>query len=139
MAEQTQVDRVDTPTENITATATGEMPSPKLAKDRETATKKRSRLRFIVPGIVIVLAIAGFFVWRYMNTYEDTDDAQVDGHINNVSARVSGYVLKVNVDDNQYVQKGAVLRLARRRVDRCALAHHPGSNTRSDVTTHAFS
>ena len=109
MAEQTQVDRVDTPTENITATATGEMPSPKLAKDRETATKKRSRLRFIVLGIVIVLAIAGFFVWRYMNTYEDTDDAQVDGHINNVSARVSGYVLKVNVDDNQYVQKGAVL------------------------------
>src|SRR5436853_1082570 len=109
MAEQTQVDRVDTPTENITATATGEMPSPKLAKDRETATKKRSRLRLIVLGIVIVLAIAGFFVWRYMNTYEDTDDAQVDGHINNVSARVSGYVLKVNVDDNQYVQKGAVL------------------------------
>ena len=109
MAEQTQVDRVDTPTENTTASATGEMPSPKLAKDREEAAKKRSRLRLIVLGIVIVLAIAGFFVWRYMNSYEDTDDAQVDGHINNVSARVSGYVLKVNVDDNQYVQKGAVL------------------------------
>jgi membrane fusion protein, multidrug efflux system len=109
MAEQTQVDRVDTPTENTTASATGEMPSPKLAKDREEAAKKRSRLRLVVLGIVIVLAIAGFFVWRYMNSYEDTDDAQVDGHINNVSARVSGYVLKVNVDDNQYVQKGAVL------------------------------
>ena len=109
MAEQTQVDRVDTPTENVTATATREMPSTKVAKDRETATKKRSGLRLVVLGIVIVLAIAGFFVWRYMNTYEDTDDAQVDGHVNNVSARVSGYVLKVNVDDNQYVQKGAVL------------------------------
>jgi membrane fusion protein, multidrug efflux system len=109
MAEQTQIDRVDTPTENMTATARGEMPSPKLAKDREIATEKRSRLRLIVLGIVAVLAIAGFFVWRYMNRYEDTDDAQVDGHINNVSARVSGYVLKVNVDDNQYVQKGAVL------------------------------
>jgi membrane fusion protein, multidrug efflux system len=109
MAEQTQVDRVDTPRENITGTATAEMPSPKLAKDRETATKNRSRLRLIILGIVVVLAIAGFFVWRYMNTYEDTDDAQVDGHVNNVSARVSGYVLKVNVDDNQYVQKGAVL------------------------------
>jgi hypothetical protein len=109
MADQTQLDPVDTPTENITATATGEMPSPKLAKDRETATKKRSTLRLIVLGIVVVVAIAGFFVWRYMNRYEDTDDAQVDGHINNVSARVSGYVLKVNVDDNQNVQKGAVL------------------------------
>jgi membrane fusion protein (multidrug efflux system) len=109
MADQTQLDPVDTPTENITATATGEMPSPKLAKDRESATKKRSALRLIVLGIVVVAAIAGFFVWRYMNGYEDTDDAQVDGHINNVSARVSGYVLKVNVDDNQNVQKGAVL------------------------------
>src|SRR5260370_33217935 len=109
MAEQTQIDRADTPTENISATATGEMPSPKLAKEREMATKKRSRLGLIVLGIVAVLAIAGFFVWRYMNRYEDTDDAQVDGHINNVSARVSGYVLKVNVDDNQYVEKGAVL------------------------------
>jgi membrane fusion protein, multidrug efflux system len=109
MAEPTQVDRVDEPTENMTGTATGEMPSPKLAKDREAATKKRFRLRLIVLGIVVVLAITGFFVWRYMNGYEDTDDAQVDGHINNVSARVSGYVLKVNVDDNQSVQKGAVL------------------------------
>lgn len=109
MAEQTQVDRVDTPTENITATATGGMPSPKLAKDREEASRRRSRLRLILLGIVAALAITGSFGWRYMNSYEDTDDAQVDGHINNVSARVSGYVLKVNVDDNQYVQKGAVL------------------------------
>ena len=109
MAEQTQLDRADTPTENMTATATGEMPSPKLATDREAATRKSSLVRRIVPGVVIVLAVAGFFVWRYMNRYEDTDDAQVDGHINNISARVSGYVLKVNVDDNQYVQKGAVL------------------------------
>src|SRR5438445_4441473 len=110
MAEQTQVDRPEAPTENITATSTGEMPSPKLSKEREKATRKRSLVRRIVVGAVIVLAVAGFFVWRYLNTYEGTDDAQVDGHINNISARVSGYVLKVNVDDNQYVAKGAVLR-----------------------------
>jgi membrane fusion protein (multidrug efflux system) len=85
------------------------MPSPKLSKEREKATRKRSLVRRIVVGAVIILAVAGFFVWRYLNTYEGTDDAQVDGHINNVSARVSGYVLKVNVDDNQYVAKGAVL------------------------------
>jgi membrane fusion protein, multidrug efflux system len=109
MADQTQVDRADVPTENITATATGEMPSPKLSKEREKATKKRSLVRRIIPGVVIVVAVAGFFVWRYLNRYEGTDDAQVDGHINNVSARVSGYVLKVNVDDNQYVEKSAVL------------------------------
>jgi membrane fusion protein (multidrug efflux system) len=109
MAEQTQVDRADVPTENMTATATGAMPSPKLSREREEATKRRSLVRGIGLGAVIALAVAGFFVWRYLNTYEATDDAQVDGHINSVSARVSGYVLKVNVDDNQSVQKGAVL------------------------------
>jgi membrane fusion protein, multidrug efflux system len=109
MADQTQLDRADAPTENITATATGEMSSPKLSKEREKATKRRSLVRWIVLGAVIVLAVVGFFVWRYMNSYEATDDAQVDGHINNISARISGYVLKVNVDDNQYVEQGAVL------------------------------
>ncbi len=109
MADQTQVDRVDAPTENITGPATGEMPSLKLSREREQAAKKRSLVRGVVLGAVILVAITGSFVWRYMNSYEATDDAQVDGHINNVSARVSGYVLKVNVDDNQYVQKGAVL------------------------------
>jgi membrane fusion protein (multidrug efflux system) len=48
-------------------------------------------------------------LWRYLGSYESTDDAQVDAHLYPVSARVSGYVVKVNVDDNQYVQKGAVL------------------------------
>jgi membrane fusion protein (multidrug efflux system) len=53
--------------------------------------------------------VGGFFLWRYLGGYESTDDAQVDAHLYPVSARVSGYVVKVNVDDNQYVQKGAVL------------------------------
>jgi membrane fusion protein (multidrug efflux system) len=46
---------------------------------------------------------------RYFASYESTDDAQVDVHLYPVSARVSGYVVKVNVTDNQYVQQGAVL------------------------------
>ena len=109
MADQTQVERVDAPTENVSATATSDMPSPKLSQEREQAMRRSSRLRWFLLGGAIVLAIVGFFVWRYMSSYEDTDDAEVDGHVNNVSARISGYILKVNVDDNQYVDKGAVL------------------------------
>jgi membrane fusion protein, multidrug efflux system len=48
-------------------------------------------------------------VWWYFSRYESTDDAQVDGHLMPLSARINGYVLKVNVDDNQYVTAGAVL------------------------------
>ncbi len=56
-----------------------------------------------------MVLIAVFFLWRYLASYESTDDAQIDGHVNTVSARVSGHVLKLNVQDNQYVQKGTVL------------------------------
>ncbi len=60
--------------------------------------------------VVLVLLLIGlFFLWRYLTSYESTDDAQIDGHINSVSARVSGHVIKLNVDDNQYVEKGTVL------------------------------
>ena len=58
---------------------------------------------------VMVLLVVGFFVYRYVTSYESTDDAQVDGHVNSISARVSGHVIKLNVEDNQYVQAGTVL------------------------------
>jgi len=63
---------------------------------------------FLILGIVVLLVV-GFFLWRYFNSYEDTDDAQIDGHLNSVSARVSGHVLKLLVDDNQYVAAGTPL------------------------------
>jgi membrane fusion protein, multidrug efflux system len=63
---------------------------------------------FLIVGIVVLL-VAGFFLWRYFDSYEDTDDAQIDGHLNSISARVSGHVLKLLVEDNQYVAAGTPL------------------------------
>jgi membrane fusion protein, multidrug efflux system len=63
----------------------------------------------VILSVVLVVLVGSFFLWRYLTSYESTDDAQVDVHLYPVSARISGYVVKVNVDDNQYVQKGAVL------------------------------
>ena len=59
--------------------------------------------------VVAVLLVGGVLLWRYLSSYESTDDAQADVHLYPVSARVSGYVVKVNVDDNQWVEKGTVL------------------------------
>ena len=56
-----------------------------------------------------MLLVGGVFLWRYLSSYESTDDAQADVHLYPVSARISGYVVKVNVDDNQWVQQGTVL------------------------------
>jgi membrane fusion protein, multidrug efflux system len=69
----------------------------------------KRRRTFIVLIAVVVLLVGGFFLWRYFNSYESTDDAQADVHLYPVSARISGYVLRVNVEDNQWVEKGTVL------------------------------
>jgi membrane fusion protein, multidrug efflux system len=71
------------------------------------APKIRNRILLLAASLVVL--IAGFFLWRYLSSYESTDDAQVDAHLYSVSARISGYVVKVNVEDNQWVQKGTVL------------------------------
>ena len=63
---------------------------------------------FLIIGIVVLL-VTGFFLWRYFNSYESTDDAQIDGHLNPVSARVGGHVERLLVTDNQYVQAGQAL------------------------------
>jgi membrane fusion protein (multidrug efflux system) len=54
--------------------------------------------------------VIGIVVWLVMTAgQESTDDAQVDGHITQIAARVGGTVLKVAVDDNQQVKTGDLL------------------------------
>jgi membrane fusion protein, multidrug efflux system len=86
--------------------------SPSLTEappPRRLSARDKRRRNFIISGIVLVALVAGFFLWRYLSSYESTDDAQVDVHLYPVSCRISGYVVSVNVGDNEYVQKGAVL------------------------------
>lgn len=59
--------------------------------------------------LAVVLAIGGFFVWRYLETFESTDDAQIDGSMTTVSPRVPGTVMAVHVQENQQVKVGDLL------------------------------
>ena len=68
-----------------------------------------SRLRAILIVALLLAAVGGFFAWRYYSVRETTDDAQIDGHVSPVAARVGGTVIKIAVQDNQYVEAGAVL------------------------------
>jgi membrane fusion protein (multidrug efflux system) len=65
--------------------------------------------KWLLLGLIVALATGGFFFYRYFSIRESTDDAQVDGHIYPVSARVGGTVVKVLVEDNQHVAVGTVL------------------------------
>jgi len=73
------------------------------------AERAKSRKNLILGSVAVVVLVGGFFLWRYLSSYESTDDAQVDVHLYPVSPRISGYVIKVNVGDNVYVEKGTVL------------------------------
>src|SRR5579863_1450736 len=116
---------METTTQTTQATTAAPNPSP-LQPARSTMEPKplptserdfRSQLaRTGSPGFrvglaigAIVLLVAGIFLYRYFASYESTDDAQIDGHINSISARVSGHVVRLNVQDNQFVQAGTVL------------------------------
>ena len=55
------------------------------------------------------MAAGSFYAWKYFSAYESTDDAEVDGNINAISARINGYVLDVPVDNERYVKAGDVL------------------------------
>ncbi len=90
---------------------------PWTEEDAELSKRNRARSYLrehpaikwgLILGVIVVL-LGVFFVWRYYSVREDTDDAQVDGHITPISARVSGTVIEVNFRDNSYVKAGDVL------------------------------
>src|SRR5262245_20725922 len=71
--------------------------------------KKKNRARVVGIGLVAA-ALAGGLSWYFIHLgKESTDDAQVEGHVQPVSARVSGQVAVVRVKDNQQVKAGDIL------------------------------
>jgi multidrug resistance efflux pump len=70
---------------------------------------KIRRNRILVISALIVLVIAGgYFAWDAFQ-YEDTDDAQVDGHVMPLSPRVNGHIKAVYVNEGQLVHAGEAM------------------------------
>jgi len=80
-------------------------------KDKNAPPTKKSRIgRWLVFVVILaVIVIGGVYLWKYLNTYETTDDAQIDGHVDAVSARISGNVVEILAEDQQSVKAGDVL------------------------------
>jgi membrane fusion protein, multidrug efflux system len=79
----------------------------------EEAAPRAGAGRWVALGILgLALVVGGFYAVRVVNFYSHhavTDNAQVEGHVNPVLPRVSGFVTEVHVVDNQVVAAGAVL------------------------------
>jgi membrane fusion protein (multidrug efflux system) len=61
--------------------------------------------------VLLVLAAGAVspFAWNYLQSYESTDDAQIDGHIDPLSSRINGTVIRVHAEDNDRVKAGELL------------------------------
>ena len=94
-------------TEPVTLVAT----PPAAPGAPQAAAKPPSKVRvFGVLGVLILagLGFGGRMYWRSQN-FVETENAYVAGHVHPISARISGVVTKVLVDDNQIVKEGQVI------------------------------
>jgi membrane fusion protein, multidrug efflux system len=100
-----------------TSTQTPESVGPGESKSSGTgvgpgrAPARRAKLgvKILLAALGLALIVGGVLLYRHYAAWESTDNAQIDGYIYPVSPRVSGYVTRVMVDDNQYVEAGTVL------------------------------
>lgn len=71
--------------------------------------REHPRAKWVLLALALLIIAGVVFVWHYYSVRESTDDAQIDGHIDPISARISGTVLHVLHDENEFVQAGTLL------------------------------
>jgi membrane fusion protein (multidrug efflux system) len=89
--------------------ANEEQKPPAKAEPKAGLFERKPWLSTLLKVLVVFALIGAALYWWENRKFESTDDAQVDGHIYPVSARVSGHVTKVNVEEGQFVKAGTVL------------------------------
>ncbi|HWY68275.1 MAG TPA: HlyD family secretion protein [Terriglobales bacterium] len=101
---------VETPVRPSATLAPDDQEKPREEEEAAARTAQRkNRLKRFAPLVLVIAALGTLLWWLHARQYEDTDDAQVDGHISQIGSRVAGYVKAVNVEDNQEVQVGQIL------------------------------
>ncbi len=91
------------------AALTGRASAASVPPAAAVAARPAGRKRLIGLGVVATIAIAGTVYWAYERQFEETDDAQIDANMSDLSPRVTGTISAVNVIENQRVKAGDVL------------------------------
>jgi membrane fusion protein, multidrug efflux system len=87
---------------------TDQLASTQSERPSSSQSGRRRNLVLIILVLLVAAAVAAPG-WHYLSSYEDTDDAQVDGHIIAVSSRINGTIVGVYVVDTQPVREGQLL------------------------------
>ena len=71
--------------------------------------RRTSKRVALVVLLVLALGALAPFAWNYLQSYESTDDAQIDGHIDPLSSRIDGTVVRVYPEDDDRVRRDELL------------------------------
>jgi len=108
MATTTRPDSPSATSERPAPAPASQQP-PAAAPEAEAPPKPKRFVTFAILGVLIVIgAIWGVKTFLYTRVHESTDDAQVDGHIVPVLAKVGGFVDGVFTDENQHIKEGTL-------------------------------
>jgi membrane fusion protein (multidrug efflux system) len=103
---------------------------------RKRANPRRKRtIRIVVLAVIVLAIIVTIPIYAYYSVRESTDDAQVDGHLVPISARISGTIISVLVNDNQPIRAGQELVRLDPADYQVALSQAQASLVSSEATT----
>jgi membrane fusion protein, multidrug efflux system len=71
--------------------------------------RRTSKPVVLLTLLILALGAISPFAWNYIQSYESTDDAQIDGHIDPLSSRIDGTVIAVHAEDDDRATKGELL------------------------------
>lgn len=98
------------PETQSTETETKHQSDPGILGPDEKPARPKKRVNPVIVGLILILLLAiGLGWYLYARQFEDTDDAQIDGHLNPIAARIDGTIKAVYTDDNQQVEAGKLL------------------------------
>jgi len=86
-----------------------EIKPAEVKTEKPSNTKGRARAFGIFFVILLLLATGGLLYWLHARQFEETDDAEVEAHLNPVTSRIDGTIIRVYVDNNQTVKAGEPL------------------------------
>ena len=82
----------------------------RLNKRRRKNLKKYAKKRILIPALIVLLfVLLGMYFFINSLSYQSTDDAFIEGRFIQIAPKISGQVVSLNVDDNDYVKEGDLL------------------------------
>jgi membrane fusion protein, multidrug efflux system len=114
MTEQAETDLVDSPArardQLDDSDSFSEQRSPEQPRSGSTSGR-RKLMRLAIFLSIVLIAAGGLGWWLYARAFETTDDAQVEGHLDSISTRISGTVAYINpdVENNHLIEAGTLL------------------------------